>query len=412
LLVRLFKTLYAPPVVFSAIWTIGIALHYIFSFTLLPDLLPLSSVTYILFTSGSLCFGLGSFLSAIVFSKPQVKNENLLKSGNTLPVALKLRLILVLITLLVLPFYVKKAIEIVVSSEIENFLVGLRNELSVGDADYGWYKYIITLSIITFSLCLFESIKKPTIVNRIILLISFLITVGYVVLFTGRTFFLLIFLNYCFANLLLNPKFKIKRLLVLIPLALLTFILLGLLLNKGGSFDDSLRDNVKSSSELTAVYVVGAFSAFEYESDKLVSVANMGINSLRFFYLIGDKLGFIIPPEFKASLVQDFVYVPYETNVYTYYSPYYRDFGYLYPLICLILFGFIHMLVFIKAKETKNPKMILYYSLLMYPLTMSIFSDNYLTLTSSWIQFVIYIEGISFLNRFFFKPKDVSVHGI
>ncbi len=395
---KLFKSPAAPPVVFSMVWTAGIFLHIIFSFTILPDILPISTPVLLLFTAGVIAFGFGSFLAhTAAVQKVTV---------DFVEITFKLRVLLILMVLVILPFYIKKAIDIVVASEIENFLMGLRWELNYGDADYGWYKYFILLSIIAYAACLIESIKKPTIPNVSLTIISFLISMAYVVLFTGRTFFLMIFVIYLFCKYLLSSNFSIKKLVAFLLLALIVFIGFGLFFNKGGNIEDSLADNLKSTSELTAIYLAGALSAFQYEVSNVLEIGFNGQNSLRFFYVIGEKLGFSLPQDFKTSLIQEFVYIPYETNVYTFYSPYVRDFGFLYPIFCLLLYGYIHQYTFRKAKATLNPRMIIYSALLMYPVVMSIFSDQYLSLLSTWLQIIVIVETLWVLNRFFIVNKS------
>lgn len=395
---KLFKFIAAPAVVFSMVWTSGILLHILFSYTLLPDIFPLSASVYLLFTIGVLAFGMGAFLAQPI--------EIHWQSDSIPSITLSLRVLLLFIVLAVLPFYVKKAIDIVIASEIENFLVGLRWELNYGDADYGWYKYFILLSIVTYAVCLIESIKMPNLVNRLITIIALLVTLVYVVLFTGRTFFLMILVVYIFSKYILSANFSIRKLAFFLVLALFVFIVFGLFFNKGGNIEDSFQDNVRSTSELTAIYLAGSLSAFQYEVENMSEVGFNGVNSLRFFYVIGEKLGFALPPNFKTSLVQEFVYVPYETNVFTFYSPYFRDFGFIYPILCLILFGFIHAKAFIIAKSSLNPKMIIYCGLLMYPIVMSIFSDQYFSLFSTWIQIIVFVEILWIINKFMIAKKN------
>lgn len=394
---KLFRSPASPPVVFSMVWISGIILHIFFSFTLLPDLLPITTPVLLLFSLGIIAFGFGSFLA-----QPKSTQAN---AGDFVEISFKLRVLLVLMVLVILPFYVKRAIEIVVASEIESFLMGLRWELNYGDADYGWYKYFILLSIVVYATCLIESIKKPSLPNVSLSIIAFLISLVYVVLFTGRTFFLMILVIYLFCKYLLSSNFSIKKLATFILLALIVFIGFGLFFNKGGNLDDSLAENLKSTTELTAIYLAGSLSAFQYEVTNLLEPGFSGVHSLRFFYLIGEKLGLALTPDFKASLIQEFVYIPYETNVYTFYSPYVRDFGFLYPIFCLIIFGYIHTYTFIKANKSLNPKMIIYCSLLMYPIVMSIFSDQYFTLLSTWLQIILMVESLWIANKFFKKVK-------
>jgi oligosaccharide repeat unit polymerase len=404
-LYRISGTIAAPAFIFAAVWTVGLFLFLLFSFTLLQDLLAVSTPILLLYTSGILFFGFGALLSEIQAKKHP--NYSLPKkiNSNLNPISLNLRVILLCVIAGILPLYIQKAISIAISSEIENFLMGLRWELTYGDADYGWYKYIITFSIIAYAYCLIESIRKPNIVNRSITIITFLVTLTYVVLFTGRTLFLMILLIYLFINYFLNPKFNFKRLIWIIPIALSLFIGFGLIFDKGGSLDDSLSDNLKSSTELLAVYLIGALSAFQYEVTHLLNIEYNGMNSLRFFYIIAEKFGYVLPPDFKKSLVQEFIFIPYETNVYTYYSPYVRDFGFIYPLACLSLYGYIHTTLFLKAYKSFSPRLIIYSSLLMYPIVMSIFSDQYLSLLSTWLQTIIMVEGIFWLNKIFILKK-------
>src|ERR1035437_10434373 len=56
------KRIFHPSVLFSLLWFIIVALHFIFSFTILNEIDPLSYQTYIVFFIGTLCFSLGSFL--------------------------------------------------------------------------------------------------------------------------------------------------------------------------------------------------------------------------------------------------------------------------------------------------------------------------------------------------------------
>jgi oligosaccharide repeat unit polymerase len=405
ILYKLFGSVASPAFVFGAVWSAGILLHAVFSSTFLPDLLPVSTPILALYIAGIFCFGFGAFLSELVAKKHS--NYALARKdiANVNFISLKLRLILVGVIAVILPFYVQKAISIVLASEIDNFLMGLRWELTYGDADYGWYKYIITLSIIVYAYCLIASITQPSITNRIITILAFFITVTYVVLFTGRTLFLMILLIYLFVNYFVNPRFSFKKLLWIIPISLVLFVGFGLFFNKGGSLDETLSENLKSSTELLAVYLVGALSAFQYEVSSLFAIEFNGMNSLRFFYVIAEKFGYNLPPDFKKSLVQEFVAIPYETNVFTYYSPYVRDFGFFYPLACLVFFGYTHTALFLRSHKTLSPRLIIYCSLLMYPVVMSIFSDQYFSLLSTWLQTVFIVELIAKLDKLFIIKK-------
>jgi oligosaccharide repeat unit polymerase len=120
---------------------------------------------------------------------------------------------------------------------------------------------------------------------------------------------------------------------------------------------------------------------------------------------IGEQLNWI--PNAKVNeLIQPFVLIPYPTNVYTVYSPYIKDFGKLYAWFMLAIFGFLHTWLYNKAISTKSIRFCLYYSFLLFPLLISFFMDFYLTISSLWIQIIIFIEIILQLNNFFLKREN------
>ena len=73
-----------------------------------------------------------------------------------------------------------------------------------------------------------------------------------------------------------------------------------------------------------------------------------GDMTLRFFDKIGMSMG-VIPNKKVPDLIQEYVFVPYPNNVYTYYSPYIRDFGIWYACLILFVFGAVHTWVYKKA---------------------------------------------------------------
>ena len=115
---------------------------------------------------------------------------------------------------------------------------------------------------------------------------------------------------------------------------------------------------------------------------------------------IGEQLNLISNVKIN-DLLTPFVFVPYLTNVYTFYSPYIKDFGKAYSWLMITLFGLIHTFLYNKATTTKNLGYSIYYSIMLFPLMISFFADQYLTLTSSRLQIAFFIEGIIFLNKIF-----------
>lgn len=90
------------------------------------------------------------------------------------------------------------------------------------------------------------------------------------------------------------------------------------------------------------------------------------------------------------DLMQPFIKVPAEINVYTVFSPYYRDFGLSGIALFMLLLGGLHGWVYRQLKSG-NPVIVVANALLFYALLMQFFQDQYFGLMSQWIQIIGWI---------------------
>lgn len=128
-------------------------------------------------------------------------------------------------------------------------------------------------------------------------------------------------------------------------------------------------------------YLSGGILAF---SQLHVShTTDFGFYSLRNIYLWLN----VFYPYPVADLIQDWVMVPFPTNVYTYLRPYYLDFGWL-ALIFTSIFGFVSGKLY-SQKFTNVRTFYITYPIALYAILMQIFDDQYLTWLSNWILLVI-----------------------
>jgi oligosaccharide repeat unit polymerase len=123
-----------------------------------------------------------------------------------------------------------------------------------------------------------------------------------------------------------------------------------------------------------------------------------GNNTLRFFIKAGQKIG-LFKDKKITDLIQEYQFVPYATNVYTFYSPYIRDMGLIYAFFILSMIAIVHTWLY-KIAQTV-PKARLYYSFLLFPLLLTFFADQYLSLFSFWLQIFLLTELIYFINKLF-----------
>lgn len=400
------KQIMHPAVLFSLLWCVVLLLHFVFSLTLLDELPPLSLSTYFIFFIGVVAFSFGSFIQTVFWQK---KNIFKIKNGPLTPVcenkiSLFLRLILLGIIVTGLPFFLEASYKVFIASNIENFFIGLRSELVYGDVDIGLLKYLLPLSFVVYAINLQFFLQAKSQKNGVLFIISFLVTITYAIFTTGRVIFLAVLVVYMGMSFIYNKNFSLKKLLLPIIIFMAIFISFGIVYGKGGNMDTSIKENIRPAAQTTAIYMVASLNALDLDIHHQFRINYNGNNSLRFFIKIAKSLN-LIPNSKVNDLITPFIYVPYPTNVYTFYSTYIQDFGKFYSWFMIALFGFIHTFLYNKAITTKSLRYSFYYSMMLFPLLISFFADQYLTITSFWIQISFFIEGIIFLNKFFVKEK-------
>src|ERR1019366_2708738 len=115
------KRIMQPAVLFSLLWFIVISLHFVFRLTLLNELFPLHLETFIIFFVGALCFSCGSFIVMLMQQKKNSSEslQKLKRPNHTILLSLTLRLILLGIIIIGLPFYIHAAYKVFIASNIE-----------------------------------------------------------------------------------------------------------------------------------------------------------------------------------------------------------------------------------------------------------------------------------------------------
>jgi len=395
-----------PAVLFSLLWFVVLLLHFIFSFTLLDELPPLSLSTYLIFFIGAVTFSLGSFIQTVYWQKNFEKKDKLGRIPKVFDDEISpiLRCIFLTICAVALPFFLMASYKIFVASNIENFFIGLRTQLVYGDEDIGSLKYLFPFALVVYAINLKSFLVDRNKSNKLLFLISLLTTIIYAVFNTGRLSFLFVLVIYIGMSFIYKKDLLLKKLVLPIIIFMAVFISLGIVYGKGGNVDISAKENIASATQSTAIYMVASLNALDWDLNHQFTVNYNGDNSLRFFLKLGEQLNLISNVKVN-NLLTPFVLVPYVTNVYTFYSPYIKDFGKFYSWFMIGLFGLIHTFLYNKAVATKSLKYSLYYSLMLFPLIISFFADQYLTITSLWFQMIFLIEGVIFINKFFVIKK-------
>ncbi|MCQ6280007.1 O-antigen polymerase [Bacillus sp. EB600] len=193
-------------------------------------------------------------------------------------------------------------------------------------------------------------------------------------------------------------KYAIRFLIVFLVFFSVIAIMKNAYLNQYGSNSELLVNQF-------SLYMSGSLVALE----KFIESSNdylYGQNTFRFFYGIINRL---FGTGHVQQLVQDPISIDGEngTNVYTFYQYYIKDFGMIYALIVQFFVGILHGVLY-RMMLSKKPINIFYFSIMVYPLVMQFFEDQYISLLSTWIQY--FLVGWVFFrtNLFVFRGKNTG----
>jgi oligosaccharide repeat unit polymerase len=175
------------------------------------------------------------------------------------------------------------------------------------------------------------------------------------------------------------------------------FVMIAVLLGKGGDVNASAADNVAGIGKAFDVYLLAPLPSLDTFVRHQESM-RLGDNVLRSFWVAMDKLGFETHP---VPLVNEFVNVPYPSNVYTIYRPYFDDFGLLGAVGIQFFLGLLHGVLY--RKRFASRFFLCVFAISLYPLAMQFFEDQYLSLLSLWVQtaavLFVFTRAASVLHR-------------
>jgi oligosaccharide repeat unit polymerase len=365
-----------PPVIQGLIWFIILVLYILNQ----SSFIPISSTMYLLILNGVFMFSCGSFLGTLgydhvksTFRLEPLKENMITQSVFWLPIV-------------AFPIFVLKAFQIASQGPFNSFFINLRYNLTMSQTsdDYGLLIYLISFSFLSVGMELYRFlISKKW--YRLLLCIP--VALGYAIFATGRTYFLCFFFI-LFGTLLITRRLKPGRGFALVGIfGLAVFVLLGLAFNKGGNFDNSLQENIRSVWDNFRLYLLGALPAMDIYMNKNIEPA-WGNHMFRLIFVLLSIVGL------KANVQpihQEYQMVPLPTNVYTVYYPYYNDYLFYGAFLIQFILGIIHGLVYRKA-ATGHPLFVFLFAVLLYPLFMQFFHDQYFNLFSMWLQYIILVS--------------------
>lgn len=212
---------------------------------------------------------------------------------------------------------------------------------------------------------------------------------------TGRTDLLLLVSAVTGMHLLKTNRLSFRAALKFARWPALAFLALWVILIFTNKDTSGFGSSVAGIIELFLVsYIVGPMAALDYMLRHRADYTGLPEHTFKFFLSIAASLHLISytpPPQYDV-----FVYVPFPTNVYTVYKFYITDFGVYGALATILIIGFLHTLIYRKAR-TGSKMWMYFFSLTLFAAMMVIFDDQY-SAFGSYIN-ILLVGGLYFFAR-------------
>ena len=370
------RTLATPGVAHGAVWLL-VSLGY---FIVYGDTNAISAPTLNVLMVGIAAFSIGIYAGG---RAPQLPIPLCVGSGWRFP----LQVVIVVVSAVGLGMMVYKAIQLAPPDLTSPWFGGgrswfanLRDEINYSGAkgSFGLPGYFLNFSFASTAYLILYSRRHLT---TSWLWPSIVLSLGFALLSTGRTHLVLLG---CLVVGAAMPEGRTKR--IILALALPLFgagALLLVTLLKGvtpTTPTESLLDTLVNSQ--LKGYILTAVGAF----DILVSSGMESTGgSMTFRTPLAVLRAFGLPVSVPEMIQDNVTFASFQINVYTAFSPYYRDFGVTGVGLFMGALGAIHGWVFQQLKSGM-PIFIVANAILFYALFMQFFQDQYFSLMSQWIQ--------------------------
>ncbi len=244
---------------------------------------------------------------------PAVKDEKLAVASE-MPLSMRFFNIIYILSMIMTPMYLYQMLKIVMMFDTADMLYNIRILSVYGDQDFGIlnYSYILNQVLLVIALWKYPKIPKWQIVT---IYIAILLSC-FAIMEKGGVFFAF------FATIfVLFEKGHIKMRTILIWVIVIIFLFFLITIARQYQSDNTTDESL-SILEFIGMYILSP--AVAYGTVDVDVSQQFGSHTLQTIYLFLARFGFHVEVNTK---LQEFVWVPISTNVYTIFQPFYQDFG-------------------------------------------------------------------------------------
>jgi oligosaccharide repeat unit polymerase len=368
------KSVLYPALIFSAVWTLALALLAVSDGVFYP-VLP---ETFVIFLCGVLAFSVGCWLAILPATSPPIRSAEFQASSN------RIITVLLSIVLIIAPFYYHWISNLVGEGDKSPFLLLARaatQEMMGKSAAFTFFGTISELSRIVAMMAFWEREKHP---KRSVLAITVaLVMCGLTGQKSGP---LMLIISLICIDWIRTRRLRWKLLMVM------AFIMIGIAtivefyVHLGG---ESFSGNMGAIFRMFILYGSGGLVGF----DRVVRQPNI-IPQFNPIYVTILRVVRRLGGQADIPEVADFVNVGpngFQDNVYTIFWAY-LDFGYIGMLLTTVVIGFIVTLIY-KRAIAKSHIFVFLYATLVFSIVFSIFTEYFV----SMIYYLLKVCVVSWL---------------
>lgn len=142
-------------------------------------------------------------------------------------------------------------------------------------------------------------------------------------------------------------------------------------------------------------YVVSGLGPLDYVLNHPVDYLHAPHRTFKFVLQVGKALGLgSVPP----PALDDYLWIPFPTNVYTIFKAYLTDFGFYGMLVAIFLLAFLQTAAFRRAMQGAYLSLLLT-SLVMYATVLAFFDDLYIQIKNFGLPLLLAFVYFAVLNR-------------
>ena len=304
---------------------------------------------------------------------------------------------LYVISMVITPLYLYKIIQVVTMFDTADMLSNIRLLAVYGDESYGFLNYSYVMNQVLIVVGLWRYPKIP--LWQLLTIIMAGLMSAFAIMEKGMLFFL--FLSVLFV---LYEKGVIKIRSIILSLA--TIVLLFFVINSARSFtEDADPNDAIPFLDFFAIYVLSPSVAFEQVTEDLTP--QFGSHTFATIYLFLNRFG----GDYELnSKLQEFVWVPLPTNVFTVFQPFFEDFKYRGVAFFAVFYGFFSGWCYRLMRNGSGVGKCLYVYV-VYVLVLQFFQENVMMSLVPVMQFIFFVVlimqqkiQVSLLSKHFKTP--------